>query len=48
MKEKDFNKEIGVKFKRSELKRWKKAFYLKERNETPLEYFKRMIGYITK
>lgn len=32
---------------RSTLKRWKRAYYLKVRGETPLNYYNRLLSYIT-
>lgn len=42
--DKQFNIELGEQnFKRSTLKRWKRAFYLKERTERPVDYMFRLL-----
>lgn len=44
--EKQFNKALNTEIStRSELKRWKRAFYLRDRVETPSAYFIRLSTY---
>lgn len=47
MTDKQFREDLkNPKYTRSELKRWKRSYYLTKRDETPLQYLMRMLNYL--